>query len=281
MNPEGSGRRVSLVTGCGKPEGIGAETARLLAAAGIIVVVSDITQRGVDNALGARSTDAGSGLETLVHQIESDGGVASSVCGDVSNEADATGMVQEIVDRHGRLDILVNNAGSPHGADRADIEQVPLEAWEKVMAVNIRGVFLMSRAVIGQMRRRRWGRIINVASAIVRSPRPNRVAYTASKAAIIGFTRALALDVASAGITVNAVCPGSTETSRLRSSLIRAGYTDIDVGLMETARGVPVGRHGRPYDIAAVIRFLSSDEAEYMTGQSLFVDGGGQPDFKS
>ncbi len=240
-------------------------------------MVSDVTATGRENAHGARATQGWNGLPTLVEQIQAAGGTASWVCGDVSSEADAARLVQDTLTRHGRLDILVNNAAAPQGADRADIEKVPLQAWEDTMAINVRGVFLMSRAAIGPMRRQRWGRIINISSAVARHPLTNRTAYGASKAAVIGFTQCLALDVAPAGITVNAVCPGSTITSRFRSTVLRSGFTDEDTAMRETAAGIPLSRHGLPDEMAATIVFLASDGAAYMTGQSLFVDGGGMP----
>jgi 3-oxoacyl-[acyl-carrier protein] reductase len=277
---DSTARRVALVTGCGKSGGIGAATARALGATGIAVMVSDVTEDGRDNALGVPEPKGGTGLATLVDQIGISGGVASWTCGDVGNEADAARMVHETLERYGRLDILVNNAAAPHGADRADLEQVSLQAWEDVMAVNLRGVFLMSRAALSPMRRQGWGRIVNVASAIVKYPRPNRVAYTASKAAVIGFTEALALDLAPSGITVNALCPGSTATSRFYSSATRSGFKDMATALAETSKGVPIGRHGRPDEMAATIVFLASKEASYITGHALYVDGGGLPQYR-
>lgn len=272
-----STQRVALVTGCGKPEGIGAATARALGAAGIVVMVSDVAEGGRDNALGAESRKDRSGLAALVGEITNAGGNASWTCGDVSLEADSIRMVAETLDRYGRLDILVNNAAAPHGADRADIEKISTQAWDDLMAVNLRGVFLMSRAAVGPMRRLGAGRIINVASAIVKYPLPNRVAYSASKAAVIGFTEALAIDLAPSGITVNALCPGSTATSRFYSSATRSGYTDMSVALAETSKGIPLGRHGRPHEMAAAVAFLASNEASYITGHALYVDGGGLP----
>src|SRR5579875_2240379 len=133
--------RVALITGCGKPIGIGSATARALARAGVTVVVSDVTPQGVANA----------------HNLPGD--LDPSWGGVESLEADAERMVAEVLDRWGRLDILVNNAGAPQAEDRNEIEQVPLAAWEAVMGVNARGTFLMSRAAVPAMRRSGWGRI--------------------------------------------------------------------------------------------------------------------------
>ena len=202
--------RVALITGCGKPIGIGNSTARALAAKGLTVVVSDVRPAGVANEFNApQDIDANwGGIDSLVEQITKAGGKASSVLGDVSQEADANRMVAEVLSRYGRLDILVNNAGAPQGADRNEIENVPVDAWDLTMGVNAKGAFLMSRAAVPAMRKAKWGRIVSVSSKAAFRPGKRRATYAASKAAIVGFTKSLALDLAPFGITVNAVCPG-------------------------------------------------------------------------
>ncbi len=213
------------------------------------------------------------GLESLVEEIAGAGGTASLVLGDISEEADAGRMVDEAVRRHGRLDVLVNNAAAPQGLDRQDIEEVPVEVWDRVMRVNARGTYLMSRFAVPVMRRQRWGRIVSVSSMAGMVGAPRSTAYSASKAAIIGFTRALAMDVAPWGITVNAICPGLVGTSRA----ILSEDPDLDVAeeLARRASRIPVGRAGRPEDIAAAAAYLASEEAGYVTGQTLVLDGGG------
>jgi len=199
--------RVALITGCGKPIGIGNSTARALAAAGVTVVVSDVSPAGVaneHNVQGDMDPNWG-GVDSLVAAIVQAGGVASSALGDVSVEADANRMVDEVLRRYGRLDILVNNAGAPQGADRNEIENVPVAAWDLTMGVNARGAFLMSRAAVPAMRKAGWGRIVSVSSRAAFRPGPRRIAYAASKAAIVGFTKSLSFDLAPFGITVNAV----------------------------------------------------------------------------
>ncbi|MEQ9121704.1 MAG: SDR family oxidoreductase, partial [Alphaproteobacteria bacterium] len=235
-------RRVALITGCGKENGIGAATAMRLAAAGVIVAVSDVASGGVENDNAVQRTGSGwQGLDTLVDRIEAAGGEAMSVVGDVSTEAGAAGLVAETVARYGQLDILVNNAGAPHGQDRGQIETVPLAGWEAVMAINARGVFLMTRAAVPHMKARGWGRIVSMSSVAGLYPLPERAAYSASKAAVIGLTRSVAYDLAGFGITVNCVCPGSIRTDRAISSTLRAGWTDVDAGLRERAKEIPVG----------------------------------------
>ena len=140
--------RVALITGCGKPVGIGHSTAHALAAAGITVVVADVEPAGVANEHNVQGDldPHWRGVESLVEAIRAAGGNASSTLGNVSQEADASRMVEEVLTRYGRLDILVNNAGAPQGADRNEIEDVPVAAWDLTMGVNAKGAFLMSRA---------------------------------------------------------------------------------------------------------------------------------------
>ncbi|HEY7581454.1 MAG TPA: SDR family oxidoreductase [Acetobacteraceae bacterium] len=268
--------RVALITGCGKPVGIGNSTARALAAAGIAVVVADVAPAGVANEHNVQGDidPDWRGVDSLVEAIADAGGTASATLGDVSVEADAARMVDQVLRRHGRLDILVNNAGAPQGADRNEIEDVPLAAWELTMGVNARGCFLMSRAAVPAMRKASWGRIISVSSRAAFRPGPKRVAYAASKAAIVGFTKSLAFDLASCGITVNAVLPGPIRTSRAISTNRREYGDDLEVGFRERAKAIPVGRFGTPEEVASMITYLASDAAAFVTGQAIGVDGG-------
>ncbi|WP_208415599.1 SDR family NAD(P)-dependent oxidoreductase [Saccharomonospora amisosensis] len=272
--------RVALVTGCGKRNGMGQAIARMLAGQGVAVVVADRLPAGVPNLRQElMGTDSGDwrGVDSLVELIGREGGVASSVVGDIGEEADASRMVGEAVERHGRLDILVNNAAAPQGKDRDDIEEIPIEVWDQVLRINLRGTYLMSRFAVPHMRRQRWGRIVNISSMAGMVAAPRSTAYSASKAGVIGFTRALAMDVAAWGVTVNAVCPGLVGTSR--AILNPDPDLDEQAELDKRGRAIPVGRAGRPEDIAAAVRYLASEDAGYVTGQTLSLDGGGMQPF--
>jgi len=239
-------------------------------------MVTDRVPSGVLNrrqeVLGAND-DGWRGLESLVEEIETAGGKAAWTTGDIGEVSDAERLVGECVERFGRIDVLVNNAAAPQGADRDEICSVPVEVFDEVIRINLRGTYLVSRAVVPFMREQRWGRIVSVSSGVGVIPAPLSTAYSASKAGILGLTRALAMDVARWGITVNAVCPSALATSRAVVSL--DPDVDVDEEIERRGQRVPVGRHGRPEDIASAIAYLASEEASFMTAQYLVVDGGG------
>lgn len=268
--------RVALITGCGKRDGMGRAIANTLAASGVAVVVTDKQPAGVLNrrqeVVGGADESWG-GVDSLVEEITGLGGTVMSQLGDISVVEDAQRMVDTAAAWRGRLDILVNVAGAPQGLDRQDIEDVPIEAFDRQIAVNLRGTFLMSRFAVPHMRAQRWGRIINISSQAGQVAAAMSTAYSASKAGILGFTRALSADVAPWGITVNAIAPGMVATSRAMLSL--DPNINVDAEIKRRGSMLAVGRSGYPEDIAAAVAYLASDGAGYMTGQTLVLDGGG------
>jgi 3-oxoacyl-[acyl-carrier protein] reductase len=273
--------RVALVTGCGKRDGMGQAIAHRLAAAGHAVLVTDREKAGVLNTrqerAGVLERNRWDGLDELVAEIRAHGGTAESALGDIADPDDAQRMVDTAVDAFGRLDVLVNNAAAPQGPDRADIESVPLEVWDRLIRVNLTGTYLMCRAAVPVMRRQRHGRIVSISSMAGLSAAPFSTAYSASKAGVIGLTRALAMDVAAWGITVNAICPGLVGTSR--AILDPDPSLDVDATLAARGSRIPVGRVGLPEDIAGAVAYLAGEDAGYVTAQTLVLDGGGLSPF--
>jgi NAD(P)-dependent dehydrogenase (short-subunit alcohol dehydrogenase family) len=242
--PEGI---VALVTGAGS--GIGRASALALSAAGLPVAVLDID---------------GNGADETVRLVRERDGRAATYQGDVSSEADVTQLVSAIEESQGPIGILVNVAGiqSPN----VRLRDLALEEWRRVMGVNLNGTFLCCRAVLPGMFRLGWGRIVITSSVLGLRGRPGTGAYAASKAALLGFTRSLALELADKGITANAILPSMVDTN-----LVRRNSTGAQV----KARGqeLAIGRVAEAEEVASAIAYLVSDDATYVSGAELVISG--------
>jgi 3-oxoacyl-[acyl-carrier protein] reductase len=240
----------ALVTGASR--GIGAATARALAGDGWSVAVNYSRDRD--------------GAESIAGAIEDSGGTALAVGADVADAEATDGMLTEITERLGPVLVLVNNAGVT--ADNLSM-RLSDEEWSRVLDVNLTAAFRLTRAAIGPMMRQRFGRVINVSSVSGLRANPGQANYSASKAGLIGFTRTVAAEVARRGVTVNAVAPGLIETELTRG--VMANGEGSGGGLLDH---IPARRTGSADEVAACIRFLASEEASYVTGAVLPVDGG-------
>jgi len=241
--------RVCLVTGASR--GIGRAIAIEMAKEG---------GRIVGNATSSNSL---AGLEKELREMGVD---YLLVPADLSTTDGCLGLIRAVAESMGRIDVLVNNAGINIVKN---IDETSLDDWEKVINVNLRAPFLCSKYASELMKKQRYGRIINLASIASFVSLPGRSAYNSSKAGILGLTRTLAVELAPYGITVNAIAPGLVETEMLRQR-ITEGSIKIDAAL----KRIPLGRFGRPEEIARAAVFLASDDASYITGQVLVVDGG-------
>jgi meso-butanediol dehydrogenase/(S,S)-butanediol dehydrogenase/diacetyl reductase len=246
-------RRVVLVTG--STTGIGEACVRVFADAGDFVMVSGRNQSA--------------GLK-IVADITAAGGQAAFTAADLRDPDAAGGLVSATVELAGRLDVLVNNAGILYTANAVHTSD---EQWLETMAVNVNALFFASRAAVKQMIAQGGGNIVNIASEWGLNGEPNHVAYCASKGAVIQITRCMALDHARDKIRVNSVCPGEIHTRMVDEILARKGG-DMTANLRELAAGIPLRRLASPIEVARCVRFLASDDASYVTGVNLPVDGG-------
>lgn len=259
-------QRTALITGCGLKTGVGATTARTLAKQGVKVMVTDIAAEPP----GTGDEEGWRGLTSLVEEIRAAGGTIELAVGDITQEADAKRLASETYEKFGSIDILVNNASAPQGKAMVDAEELPLNEWERVFSINATGTFLMSRSVLPYMRKGGWGRIINISSMVAEMGGSRHIAFSASKAAVLGFTRALADDVGPQGITVMAVNPMIIMTSRGEAAVKRMYGDDPIAG----AAHIPVRRYSTPQDIANVIQFLASEGSGFLSGEVIRVTGG-------
>ena len=241
--------RVALVTGASR--GIGRAIALALAERGSAVAVNFQT----------RSGDA----DAVVAEIRSAGGRAIAIRADVSIGAQVAKLVARAVGELGPVDVLVNNAGIA-------ISGVREEDFDRGIAINLKSAFLCTEAVLPAMTARRWGRIVNISSDAGRVGSSLESVYAGAKGAIISFTKTIARETARLGVTANIVCPGPTNTEMLQD--VAAAHPDADKVLERLARAVPMKRLGQPTDVAWAVRFFASEQASYITGQTLSVSGG-------
>lgn len=239
--------KVALVTGSGR--GIGKEIALRLAGGGADIVINDIGDISV--------------VEGVADEVRAMNRQSLAVLGDVTSAAEVGNVVEKTVETFGKLDILVNNAGITR--DQL-LMRMSEEDWDRVININLKSVFLCTKAVIRQMSSQRWGRIINMASVVGIHGNAGQANYAASKAGIIGFTKAVAKEVGSRGITVNAVAPGFIDTAMTRQLK--------ETWIEEIKKRIPSGNLGTPLDVAETVAFLASEEAKYITGQVISIDGG-------
>jgi meso-butanediol dehydrogenase / (S,S)-butanediol dehydrogenase / diacetyl reductase len=245
--------KVVLITG--STTGIGEACARAFAEAGASVMVS-----GRDAARGRR----------VAESLRAAGGIAEFHAADLREAQACEALIAATTARLGGLDVLVNNAGVLYTAAATETSN---EQWLETMAVNVTALFYLSRAAVRHMKHSGKGAIVNIASEWGLNGEPNHVAYCASKGAVVQITRCMALDHARENIRVNSVCPGEIHTRMVDDILSKRGG-DPASNLRQLAAGIPIGRLASPVEVARCVRFLASDEASYVTGANLPVDGG-------
>lgn len=245
--------KVTLITGSGS--GIGKASALLFAGEGATVVVNDL--------------DVSKGQET-VDEIVSAGGKATFVQADVTNPEQVKAMVDRVIGEFGAIDVLFNNAGI---SGVGMLHEVEPEAWDRVMTINIRGVFLPSKYVLPHMMERRSGSIINMSSCIAEIGLAKRASYSATKGAVLSLTKSMQVDYAPYNIRVNALLPGTILTPFVEDYL-RKSYDDPEAAIASLKTRQLSGDLGRPDDVAKAALFLASDESKFMMGSPLYIDGG-------
>jgi len=240
--------KVAIITGSGR--GLGRAIALRFAREGAKLAIVDLgKERG----------------STVLEEVKGLGGAGTFIATDVSSSRQVSEMVEKVIGEFGDIDILVNNAGIHDGKP---FWEEPEELWQRMYEVNVIGTVLPSQAVVPHMIKRRKGKIVNVSSKAAVVGEPGHAAYSASKGAVLALTRAMAIELASYQITVNAVCPGPMYTDMLLAAMPKESDRD---GLIAVT---PLGRLGQPEDLVGIILYLSSEESDWCTGQAISVDGG-------
>lgn len=269
--------KIAVVTGAARLRGIGRAIALRLAEEGCDVVVTGLA-RDPSEYPEAEREQGWRGVESVAAEIEATGRSALAVEGDVAVAADVASMADAVRDRFGTCDILVNNAALPSEAGAAPVLDMTDENWFRTVDVNLHGLYHVIRAFGSLMRdANNGGCIVNISSAAGRVGLANYGAYCATKWAMVGLTQQLALELAPNGIRVNCICPGSTDTDMMDSTFRRnAEVAGVSFEKVKASMGprLPLGRQGLPEEQAAAVAFLASDDASYITGQTLNVDGG-------
>jgi 3-oxoacyl-[acyl-carrier protein] reductase/meso-butanediol dehydrogenase/(S,S)-butanediol dehydrogenase/diacetyl reductase len=273
--------KVALVTGAGGMRGIGRAIALQLATMGADVVVTDV-RRPPEDLPADEIESRWLGIESVACEVETIGRRCHPIWCDIREEDCTRAAVAEVIQRFGHIDILVNNARAVVGADVAPLTEVDVDAWRRVIDVNVTGSFLMTRFAAREMvRKGTGGRVVNIGSEASKRGIANMAAYSASKFALIGLTQAAALELAPHSITVNAVCPGAVDSGRMNHrELEDAREQGISPSewrsqlIAAAAAATPLGRVGTPADVAALVSFLASDAAAFITGQAYNVNGG-------
>lgn len=244
--------RVALVTGGAR--GIGRSIALALARQGRFVVIGDVLDQEAEQTVGL---------------VKKAGGQALSVRLDVTQSSTVRAALDEVVEQVGRIDILVNNAGWDELLPFVETDEA---FWDRVIEINYKGCLRLTHALLPGMMERRWGRIVSMGSDAGRVGSSFEAVYSGAKAAIVAFMKTIAREGARHGITANSVCPGPTDTPLVRSAI--ATTQDGEKAVRAMTRAIPLGRLGRPEDVAAGVAFFTSDEAEFVTGQTLSISGG-------
>jgi len=259
--------RVALVTGAGRRRGIGC------------AIAAQLAQAGADVAVHGSGRDPAE-LAAVARHVATFGGRVMTVEAELTNRAAVAAMADEVRQQLGVADILVNNAGIAGSAGLHDLLELDDEIWYRTVDANLNAVYLVTKAMLGGMVAAGRGAIVNIGSVAGRMGQPRMGAYCATKFALIGLTQQLALEFAPA-IRVNCVCPGSTDTDMMDGTFARRDeLAGAAPGTAKAARiaGLPLARQGHPHDIAAAVAFLASEDAAWITGQTINVDGGQRMD---